>query len=104
MTWLRGVNHRLFGEVLPRRHAALATAASDCVAGIVGSNIGRVRKEREITRRQLADQIRCDLDDLGAIEEGHKEASAIQIYRAASTLGVTIASLFELPEDFEALP
>ncbi len=66
--------------------------ANEKAAPLLGAEIRRLRKERGLTLRQLADAVDLDFGYLGKIERG--ENARVETYRAiVAELGITLADL-----------
>lgn len=59
----------------------------------VGKTIKEIRKQRNLTQKQLADQIEISRSYLSDIENGNKNPSIKTTQRLAEKLGVTVAYL-----------
>ena len=55
---------------------------------IVGENVRRLRKERELTQEKLAMEVGIDLTYLGGIERGRRNPSVDVLGRLAAALDV----------------
>lgn len=55
---------------------------------MVGANVRRLRKERELTQEQLAMETGIDLTYLGGIERGRRNPSLKVLVSLATALGV----------------
>lgn len=55
---------------------------------VVGANVRRLRKERELTQEQLAMETGIDLTYLGGIERGRRNPSLKVLVSLATALGV----------------
>jgi transcriptional regulator with XRE-family HTH domain len=62
---------------------------------VLGENVRRLRRERELTQEQLAFEAQIDLTYVGGIERGRRNPSLVVIARLAAALGVSPASLLE---------
>lgn len=62
---------------------------------VLGENVRRLRRERELTQEQLAFEAQIDLTYVGGIERGRRNPSLIVIARLAAALGVAPATLLE---------
>jgi transcriptional regulator with XRE-family HTH domain len=62
---------------------------------IVGENVRRLRKERELTQEKLAMEVGIDLTYLGGIERGRRNPSVDVLGRLAGALGVHPGKLLE---------
>jgi len=66
---------------------------------IVGLNVRRIRKDRELTQEKLAMESEIDLTYLGGIERGRRNPSVAVVGRIAGVLGVHPRELFEDPPE-----
>ena len=57
------------------------------------STIGRLRLERGLTQRQLADKIGCQQKDVSRWEHGERNPGAASLVKLAAALGCTIDEL-----------
>jgi transcriptional regulator with XRE-family HTH domain len=67
--------------------------------GVVGANIRRLRKRRQMTQERLALEAAIDLRYLGGIERGEQNPTVAVLGRVASVLGVRPADLFAVDAD-----
>jgi transcriptional regulator with XRE-family HTH domain len=56
---------------------------------VLGENVRRLRRERELTQEQLAFEAQIDLTYVGGIERGRRNPSLVVIARLAAALGVS---------------
>ncbi|MDK7927078.1 MAG: helix-turn-helix transcriptional regulator [Staphylococcus simulans] len=59
-----------------------------------GQNIKQIRKQRNLTQKQLADQIKISRSYLSDIENGNKNPSAKTVKKLADSLGLSVTDLF----------
>ena len=64
---------------------------------VVGQNIRRFRKERDLTQEKLALDARMDLRYLGGIERGEHNPTVEMLGRLAAVLGVHPRDFFDEP-------
>jgi transcriptional regulator with XRE-family HTH domain len=60
---------------------------------ILGSNVRRLRQQREMTQEQLAFDAKIDLTYLGGIERGKRNPSLLVMARLAEALSVSLPKL-----------
>lgn len=60
---------------------------------ILGRNVRRYRKQRDLTQEELAFEAEIDLTYLGGIERGKRNPSLLVIGRIANALSVSAAKL-----------
>jgi transcriptional regulator with XRE-family HTH domain len=58
-------------------------------------NLKKYRKENEMTQKKLSETSNVDLQALYRYENGTSEASAINAYKIATAMNITIEKLFE---------
>ncbi|WP_395612223.1 helix-turn-helix domain-containing protein [Allosphingosinicella sp.] len=63
---------------------------------IVGRNVRRFRKARELTQEQLAFESGLDLTYIGGIERGRRNPSLMAMARIAAALRVELAELVSI--------
>lgn len=61
---------------------------------LLGSNLRRQRKLKQLTQEELSEQLGITTKHLGVIERGEAFCSADLLEKAASVLNVSIATLF----------
>lgn len=59
-----------------------------------GQNIKQFRKQRNLTQKQLADQIEISRSYLSDIENGNKNPSIKTVKKLADSLGLSVTDLF----------
>ncbi|KXA43087.1 MULTISPECIES: helix-turn-helix domain-containing protein [Staphylococcus] len=59
-----------------------------------GQNIKQIRKQRNLTQKQLADQIEISQSYLSDIESGRKNLSIKTVKKLADSLGLSVTDLF----------
>lgn len=59
-----------------------------------GQNIKQIRKQRNLTQKQLADQIKISRSYLSDIENGRKNLSIKTVKKLADSLGLSVTDLF----------
>lgn len=59
-----------------------------------GQNIKQIRKQRNLTQKQLADQIEISRSYLSDIENGRKNLSIKTVKKLANSLGLSVTDLF----------
>lgn len=59
-----------------------------------GQNIKQIRKQRNLTQKQLADQIEISRSYLSDIENGNKNPSIKTVKKLADSLGLSVTDLF----------
>ncbi|MDN6657393.1 MAG: helix-turn-helix transcriptional regulator [Staphylococcus simulans] len=59
-----------------------------------GQNIKQIRKQRNLTQKQLADQIEISRSYLSDIENGRKNLSIKTVKKLADSLGLSVTDLF----------
>jgi len=62
---------------------------------IVGANIGRLRRARDLTQEELAFRSKIDLTYMGGIERGNRNPSLLVLTRIADALSVQPAELLK---------
>ena len=61
--------------------------------GILGTNVRRLRQQRQTTEEQLAFDAEIDLTYLGCIERGRRNPSLLVMARIADALSVPLPKL-----------
>lgn len=64
---------------------------------VVGANVRRLRKAREMTQEQLAFDAQLDLTYIGGIERGRRNPSLLALVRIAEALHAELSDLIMLP-------
>lgn len=60
---------------------------------ILGRNVRRYRKQRNLTQEELAFEAEIDLTYLGGIERGKRNPSLLVMGRIANALSISVAKL-----------
>lgn len=60
-----------------------------------GSNVRKLRLEKEFSQEELADRAECHRNYVGGVERGERNPTITVVLRLASALECTIAQLFE---------
>jgi DNA-binding NtrC family response regulator len=77
------------------REKGLMIDAEDRVNQVLGAKIRVLRKERELTLKQLANKTALSVSLISQIELGKSAASVSTLRKLATALGVTMSALFE---------
>ena len=67
----------------------------------IGENIRRIRKEKHLTLKQLADKTLCTPQAIGQYERGERKPSYTKLVYIASALGVSVLDI--TGESFESM-
>ncbi len=84
-------------EVIQRaiREKGLLIDAEDRVNQVLGAKIRLLRKERQLTLKQLANKTALSVSLISQIELGKSAASVSTLRKLATALGVSMSALFE---------
>ena len=84
-------------EVLARaiREKGLVVDPEERVNRLLGAKVRALRKERDLTLRQLANKTALSVSLISQIELGKSAASMSTLWKLASALGVPVAALLE---------
>jgi len=64
---------------------------------ILGGQIRKLRRDRDLSQEALADAASIHRNHLGAIEKGRKAVGILTLFKIADALGVAPAKLFDKP-------
>jgi transcriptional regulator with XRE-family HTH domain len=65
---------------------------------IVGTNIRRLRVERDLSQEEVAHRVEIDVSYLGQIERGRRNPTIAVLGRVADALGVHLTALLSEPQ------
>ena len=78
--------------------------ASMVIEIVLGSNIRRIRTEKNMSQKELAAKLDCSVKHLSAIENGRACPSLLFVEKASSILKVSFSSLFYSEDELYGSP